>query len=178
MYKTTFQKSKISVSILPRNGIMFLVLQQSNAKLTLPLWFCNVVRSCFTATMEWSCRHHRMVFLNGGFAEPCLISIIWINLWNSRLSAWLNGMLLVIKNLRICLLTLFWIYCFLELGKNFESGPVPVPLLAPFGIFGHFVSMWYFMIDVGAPFSIPARECWKICPQNLYAMNGVCEALS
>jgi len=62
MYKTSFWKSKISICMLLRNGIMFLVLQQSNAKLTLPLWFCNVVRNGFTATIEWLYRRRQMIF--------------------------------------------------------------------------------------------------------------------
>jgi len=82
------------------------------------------------------------------------------------------------ENLRICSLTSFWVYCFLGLGNNFESGSVPIPLLVPFGIFGHFTSMWHFMIDVGAPFSTPARECRKTCPQNLHAIDSAREALS
>ena len=155
---------------LLRYRIMFLVLQQSNTKLIPLLWFCNVTTyNCFTATMEWSCRLCRIVFLNGSLAEAFLTFIIWINFWNSEFLVWLNGMLPEIKNLRICLLILFCIYSFWVFKKNFESGPLAVllPCSISHRICLHFTSIYAFIIDIGGLFLTLTWGCWKICPWNL-----------
>jgi hypothetical protein len=90
--------------ILPKNGIMFRVVQQSNAKLILPfpsLIVRNVSFNSFVASAARSRRRRRTVFLQGALAAQPLILIMAINFWNSGLSACLNGMLPDIKNLRI-----------------------------------------------------------------------------
>ena len=165
---------------LPRNGSMFLALQQSSARLTRPLWCCNVSRSCFTATMAWSCSRRRIVFLDGGLAGHFPTLIIRINFWNSGFSVWLNGMLPEMKNLRICSLTSFCVHSFWASRKNFESGALAAPLAwdVSRGICWHFTSMCAFITDVGALFLTPARGCWKIRPQNLQAIAGALEAWS
>ena len=183
-YKRVFSDDKMIIvyykGALPRNGSMFLVLQQSNAKLTLSLWCCNVSRSCFTATIAWSWRHRRMVLLDGGFAGHFPTLIIPINFWNLGLSAWLNGMLPEMKNLKICSLTSFCVHCFWASEKNFESGALAVQPAGAIlrGMCWHFSSMCPFITDVGALFLTPAWGCWKICPHNLQAIAGALKAWS